>query len=150
MTYEIVRILNMITNPHYLCRMIILHAISLLAPVMGPDVTCNKLLPIVINSSKDRVPNIKFNVAKVLQSLVPVVEQSVVDQTIRPCLAELSEDPDVDVRYFASQAVQACDQGYRDGLTQFGVIAQPGWPCKWSICHPCRATHDLAGAHGCG
>lgn len=34
----------------------------------------------------------------------------VVEQTIRPCLLELQEDPDVDVRFFASQALQACDQ----------------------------------------
>ncbi len=34
----------------------------------------------------------------------------VVEQTIRPCLVELHEDPDVDVRFFAGQALQACDQ----------------------------------------
>jgi len=34
----------------------------------------------------------------------------VVEQTIRPCLTELNEDADPDVRYFASQALQACDQ----------------------------------------
>ena len=33
----------------------------------------------------------------------------VVEQMIRPCLTELSEDPDVDVRYFAAKALQACD-----------------------------------------
>lgn len=44
----------MINNPHYLYRMTILHAISLLAPVMGSDITCQKLLPVVINASKDR------------------------------------------------------------------------------------------------
>lgn len=151
--------------------MTILQAISLLAPVMGAEITCQKLLPVVINSSKDRcvtrrmlkknlilsvseqhglkffrVPNIKFNVAKVLQSLVPILDQSVssssysahmlptfskkavhlyfswywgissvltpqvVEKTVKPCLVELSEDPDVDVRYYANQALQACDQ----------------------------------------
>lgn len=84
-----------------------------------------------------RVPNIKFNVAKVLQSLIPIVDHSVsfflhkfgpivrgqngqqksdrddlcnlqvVESTIKPCLVDLSEDPDVDVRYFANQAIQA-------------------------------------------
>ncbi|XP_009618259.1 protein phosphatase PP2A regulatory subunit A-like [Nicotiana tomentosiformis] len=87
--------------------MTILDAISLLAPVMGSEITCSKLLPVIITASKDRVRNIKFNVAKVLQSLIPIVEQSVVETTIRPCLVELSEDPDVDVRFFANQALQA-------------------------------------------
>ncbi|XWS64330.1 hypothetical protein CRYUN_Cryun06bG0177200 [Craigia yunnanensis] len=88
----------------------ILHAISLLAPVMGSEITCSKLLPIVVNASKDRVPNIKFNVAKILQSLVPIVDQSVVEKTIRPCLVELSEDPDVDARYFANLGLQSIDR----------------------------------------
>ncbi|MCO5555545.1 hypothetical protein L7F22_009090 [Adiantum nelumboides] len=103
-------VLEMINNSHYLYRMTILNAISLLAPVMGAEVTCQTMLPVVVNAAKDRVPNIKFNVAKVLQSLIPVVDPTVVDQTIRPCLVELSEDPDVDVRYFAAQALQSCDQ----------------------------------------
>ncbi|KDO70022.1 hypothetical protein CISIN_1g0068981mg, partial [Citrus sinensis] len=101
--------LEMINNPHYLYRMTILRAISLLAPVMGSEITCSRLLPVVINASKDRVPNIKFNVAKVLQSLIPIVDQSMVEKTIRPCLVELTEDPDVDVRFFATQAIQSID-----------------------------------------
>jgi serine/threonine-protein phosphatase 2A regulatory subunit A len=56
------------------------------------------------------VPNIKFNVAKVLQSLFPILDQSLAEKTVKPCLVELSEDPDVDVRYYANQALQACDQ----------------------------------------
>ncbi|PAN30204.1 hypothetical protein PAHAL_3G000200 [Panicum hallii] len=110
MQHIIPQVLEKINNPHYLYRMTILQAISLLAPVMGAEITCQKLLPVVINSSKDRVPNIKFNVAKVLQSLVPILDQSVVEKTVKPCLVELSEDPDVDVRYYANQALQACDQ----------------------------------------
>ncbi|THU72136.1 hypothetical protein C4D60_Mb04t08920 [Musa balbisiana] len=98
MQHIIPQVLEKINNPHYLYRMTILQAISLIAPVMGADITCQKLLPVVIAFSKDRVPNIKFNVAKV------------VEKTIRPCLVEVGEDPDVDVRYFAGQALQACDQ----------------------------------------
>jgi serine/threonine-protein phosphatase 2A regulatory subunit A len=45
-----------------------------------------------------------------LQSMIPIVDSTVVEQTIRPCLVELHEDPDVDVRFFAGQALQACDQ----------------------------------------
>ncbi|KAJ0730370.1 putative armadillo-like helical protein [Helianthus annuus] len=87
--------LDMIKNPHYLYRMTVLRAISLLAPVMGSEIT---------------LPNIKFNVAKVLQSLVPIVDHSVVEKSIKPCLVELAEDPVVDVRYFANQALQSIDQ----------------------------------------
>lgn len=34
----------------------------------------------------------------------------VVENSIQPCLLELNEDPDVDVRYFANQALQATKQ----------------------------------------
>lgn len=44
----------MTTSPHYLYRMTILRAISLLAPVMGSEITCSKLLPVVVTASKDR------------------------------------------------------------------------------------------------
>lgn len=90
--------------------MIVLRAITVLASVVGAEATSQTMLPVVINASKDRVPNIKFNVAKMLQSMIPTVDSSVVESTIRPCLVELNEDPDVDVRFFAAQALQACDQ----------------------------------------
>jgi serine/threonine-protein phosphatase 2A regulatory subunit A len=103
-------VMEMIKNPHYLYRMTVLVTISLLAPVVGSEATCQTMLPVVISAAKDRVPNIKFNVAKMLQSMIPIVDSTVVEQTIRPCLVELHEDPDVDVRFFAGQALQACDQ----------------------------------------
>ncbi|KAL0678650.1 hypothetical protein Bca4012_006631 [Brassica carinata] len=84
-------------------------AISRMAPVMGSEITCSKFLPVVVEAAKDRVPNIKFNVAKLLQTLNPIVDQSVVDKIIRQCLVDLSEDPDVDVRYFANQALRSID-----------------------------------------
>lgn len=47
----------MINNGHYLYRMTILNAISLLAPVMGAEVTCQTMLPVVIDAAKDRYTN---------------------------------------------------------------------------------------------
>jgi serine/threonine-protein phosphatase 2A regulatory subunit A len=43
-----------INNPHYLYRMTVLVAISLLAPVVGAESTCQTMLPVVINAAKDR------------------------------------------------------------------------------------------------
>jgi serine/threonine-protein phosphatase 2A regulatory subunit A len=50
----VVQVLEMITNPHYLYRMTVLVAISLLAPVVGSEATCQTMLPVVINAAKDR------------------------------------------------------------------------------------------------
>ncbi|KAF5777406.1 putative armadillo-like helical protein [Helianthus annuus] len=56
--------------------MTVLRAISLLAHVMGSEITCSKLLSVVVTASKDSAEYIKFNVAKVLQSFIPLVDQS--------------------------------------------------------------------------
>lgn len=66
------------------------------------------MLPVVLAASKDRVPNVKFNVAKILQTVAPLVEPSVLEATVKPCLQELAEDGDTDVRYYARQALQVC------------------------------------------
>ncbi|WZZ38490.1 hypothetical protein YC2023_034749 [Brassica napus] len=77
-------VLDIVTNPHDLHRMMWLR-------------------------HQKTVANVKFNVAKLLQSLIPIVDQSVVEKTIRQCLVDLSENPDVDVRYFANQAICSID-----------------------------------------
>lgn len=46
--------MDKINNPHYLYRMTVLVAISLLAPVVGAEATCQTMLPVVINAAKDR------------------------------------------------------------------------------------------------
>ena len=56
-----------------------------------------------------QVPNIKFTVAKMLERLVPLVDAAVAEHTIKPCLLNLSEDPDVDVQYFAKEALWSCE-----------------------------------------
>ena len=56
----------------------------------------------------DKVPNVRFNVAKALQQLMPLLDASVVQQRVKPCLLKLVEDKDKDVRYFAEQGLQAC------------------------------------------
>lgn len=56
-----------------------------------------------------QVPNIRFNVGKMLERLMPVLDSAVVEQTVRPVLTEQLEDPDADVRYFAQQALAAAD-----------------------------------------
>lgn len=51
----------------------------------------------------------KFNVAKILEKIVPLLERPVVEQQIKPVLSELCEDPDMDVRFYARQALYHCD-----------------------------------------
>ena len=54
---------------------------------------------------QDRVPNVRFSSARVLQQLAAHSDPPAVSQTIRPCLDGLCHDPDADVRYFAACAL---------------------------------------------
>lgn len=45
-----------------------------------------------------------------LQRLLPLVEPPIVHSTIKPCLHELAGDSDVDVSYYAKQALTACEE----------------------------------------
>lgn len=47
----------------------------------------------------------RFNVAKTLQKIAPQLDQAVIQPQVKPVLDKLSTDPDVDVRYSASEAI---------------------------------------------
>lgn len=44
------KVLAMIKNPHYLYRMTVLFAVSMLAPVVGSDTVCNTMLPMIVGA----------------------------------------------------------------------------------------------------
>ncbi len=48
-------VLALIKNPHYLYRMTVLGAISMLASIVGSDVLCNLMLPVLTTAAKDKV-----------------------------------------------------------------------------------------------
>lgn len=66
------------------------------------------MLPLVLRLGQDTVPNIRFNVAKTLSTLIPLLDSTVVQQKVRPCLSKLFDDTDRDVKFYASQALQLC------------------------------------------
>ena len=80
------QVLALVKSQHYLYRMTVLYAIQALAPVVGAEVACSSLLPTAIAAARDRVPNIRFNVAKLLHTLVPLLEPAVIaSQVPSPC-----------------------------------------------------------------
>jgi len=93
-------------HPNYLYRMTVLYAIVAIAPAVGPELLSGTLLPVAILLAADPVPNVRFQVAKTLRQLLPMLEPATVLEHVKPCLAMLVDDPDHDVRYFASQGMQ--------------------------------------------
>ena len=49
-------------------------SLQVLADVCGAEITTRLLLPIVVSMSTDTVPNVRFNVAKTLQKISPLLD----------------------------------------------------------------------------
>jgi serine/threonine-protein phosphatase 2A regulatory subunit A len=77
---------------------------------LSPSIIKDYVLPTVISLSEDPIPNIRFNVAKALETLTPSLKQDantvdLIESTVVPSLQKLTNDKDVDVRFFASRAL---------------------------------------------
>jgi len=81
-------------------------AITTLSTIVSAEYITNMMLPVAVDMSKDKVPNIRFNVCKTLQALGQILDSNTVQTTIIPALFNLLEDKDRDVRYYASVALQ--------------------------------------------
>lgn len=49
------QVLSLVKNPHYLYRMTMLVAVSMLAPILSHDVLVGHMLPVILSASKDKV-----------------------------------------------------------------------------------------------
>ncbi|KAF9946661.1 hypothetical protein BGZ72_000138 [Mortierella alpina] len=106
------KVLAMGTHPNYLYRMTTIFCITAMAPAVTPEVIRDYILPTVSNLVSDPIPNIRFNVAKSIEALIPVLLQNpdtkhLVEQQLKPALVKLSEDTDNDVRFFSHKALLA-------------------------------------------
>ena len=65
----------------------------------------------LVQLASDPIPNIRFNVAKALETVATSLGSTpegaqLASQKIAPVLEALKGDPDADVRFFASRALQ--------------------------------------------
>jgi len=104
----ITKVLSMARDPNYLHRMTTLFAINVLAEVCPPDVISKFMVPVISNLAGDAVPNVRFNVAKTMALIVPSLDAQTVEFQIKPCLSKLYDDEDMDVKYFAHEALVLC------------------------------------------
>jgi len=100
------KVLQMSRNQNYLHRMTCLFSINLLAEVCGVEMTVKLMMPTVIGMAGDAVANVRFNVAKTLQKLGPSLDQNYLQQQVKPCLQKLKTDTDLDVQYYAQEALE--------------------------------------------
>jgi serine/threonine-protein phosphatase 2A regulatory subunit A len=73
------------------------------------DAIRDHMVPLAVTLANDPIPNVKFNVAKTISIMIPLLKKSnlqlVLNDKIKPTLLKLGEDSDVDVRYFSQQAL---------------------------------------------
>jgi serine/threonine-protein phosphatase 2A regulatory subunit A len=84
-----------------------LFCINALADVVGADAIKRLFLPTIKTLGSDPVANVRFNVAKTLQKISPFLDAPTIDAEVKPILEQLNTDADVDVKYFASEAISA-------------------------------------------
>jgi serine/threonine-protein phosphatase 2A regulatory subunit A len=81
-----------------------------MAVSLTPEIIRDKVLPTVIGLVEDPIPNVRFNVAKSLEVLTPILKQNpdtaqLVSTKVNEALQKLSQDSDVDVKWFAEKAI---------------------------------------------
>jgi serine/threonine-protein phosphatase 2A regulatory subunit A len=64
-----------------------------------------ELLAFIVGFAQDRVPNIRFNVAKALERLALKIEPVARAGSVRPALMLLASDAEDDVKFFATRAL---------------------------------------------
>lgn len=63
----------------FLNRSLLLCVFQVLAEACGSEITAKLMLPTVLTMASDNVANVRFNVAKTLQKIGPVLEPKLVD-----------------------------------------------------------------------
>ncbi|KAI8089836.1 armadillo-type protein [Halteromyces radiatus] len=109
-TTVIPRVMTMAGNENYLYRMTTLFALSTMAVSLSPEIVKDNILPTVLGLVEDPIPNVRFNVAKSLEVLTPILRNNPTTEPltaskVKPALEKLNDDADMDVRWFAEKAL---------------------------------------------
>ncbi|KAI9911373.1 hypothetical protein PsorP6_009201 [Peronosclerospora sorghi] len=70
---------------------------------------------LAIRGAHDKILNVRFVASMNLEQLCKIVDASVVATQVRPCLTEVVNDTDMDVKHYSSIALDAV-QGYNNVL----------------------------------
>ncbi|EAR90169.2 serine/threonine-protein phosphatase 2A 65 kDa regulatory subunit A beta (macronuclear) [Tetrahymena thermophila SB210] len=98
------KILALKDQTNYLHRETLLFILIQSNKQINSDYLNKNIVPTLISLSKDPVANIRFNVAKCFKALSTQIKEK--EQT-KKVLTSLCEDSDIDVKYFAKQALDS-------------------------------------------
>jgi serine/threonine-protein phosphatase 2A regulatory subunit A len=100
------------TSAGYANRVTTLHVLPQVSGVMTPEQIVQFIVPLLIKATKDSVPNVRFSACRDIMWMIEHHNLGAVsvNTIIKPTLVELQRDPDIDVKYYAQQAVAQCNQ----------------------------------------
>lgn len=104
------RLLSIGQHRNYLRRLTLLFALGSICSVVSISMITDTFLPMMESLSADPIANVRFNVAKTFEAMVPVLlaadQSALVDAKILPILQQLERDLDQDVQDFALRALK--------------------------------------------
>eukprot|EP01130_Rhizamoeba_saxonica_P017461 TRINITY_DN8473_c0_g1_i1.p1 TRINITY_DN8473_c0_g1~~TRINITY_DN8473_c0_g1_i1.p1 ORF type:complete len:575 (+),score=96.75 TRINITY_DN8473_c0_g1_i1:13-1737(+) len=102
-SYLIPQICKQADNNSYLIRMNALFTVSELCSSFTNNELLTVIVPLLMKLSCDPVPNVRLNVCKSLYTIENRLPNKIKEEEIYPCLKQLKEDKDEDVRYYANK-----------------------------------------------
>jgi len=100
------KVIQMSHDQNYMHRMTFLFCVNVLGEACGSDITTKLMLPTVLGMATDSVSNVRFNVAKTSIRLGAVLDQPTLQSQVKPALEKLVADSDIDVQYYAIEALE--------------------------------------------
>eukprot|EP01059_Diplonema_ambulator_P031910 TRINITY_DN6012_c0_g1_i2.p1 TRINITY_DN6012_c0_g1~~TRINITY_DN6012_c0_g1_i2.p1 ORF type:complete len:602 (+),score=236.42 TRINITY_DN6012_c0_g1_i2:34-1806(+) len=104
------KILSIASKENYMHRVALLNFVALVASkgYCSSEVINTTFLNLFSSLAHDKVPNVRFNVAKSIEACLPKLEARAITANWRPLLDQLEDDTDIDVRHFARKALVNC------------------------------------------
>ncbi|KAI9909649.1 hypothetical protein PsorP6_015123 [Peronosclerospora sorghi] len=84
-----------------------LHALKQMAVEKVSSDLLSLMTTLAIRGAHDKIPNVRFVTSMTLEQMCKIVDASVVATQVRPCLTELVNDTDMDVKHYSSIALDA-------------------------------------------
>ncbi|KAJ0401396.1 hypothetical protein P43SY_000039 [Pythium insidiosum] len=88
-------------------RVNVLHALKQLASDKATTELLGTMIALAVRGARDKIPNVRFVACMTLEQLCKFADQSIVAGQVRPCLSEMINDSDADVKYYSSLALDA-------------------------------------------
>jgi serine/threonine-protein phosphatase 2A regulatory subunit A len=88
-------------------RVNVLHGVKQLATEKASSELLTTMLALAVRGARDKIPNVRFVASMTLEQLCKYSDASIVSTQVRPCLSELVNDTDADVKYYSSLAMDA-------------------------------------------